>query len=63
MLIFIKDNVIKNKSFDFTLRIVKFYQYLVTDKKEYVLSKKLLISDTVIGAMARESKYGNSKAD
>ena len=28
-----KENVVKNKSFDFALRIVKLYQFLVTDKK------------------------------
>lgn len=58
-----KDNVIKNKSFDFALRIVKLYKYLVADKKEYVLSKQPLRSGTAIGAMVRESEYAESKAD
>ena len=58
-----KDNVIKNKSFDFALRIVKLYQYLKEQKKEYVMSKQLLRSGTSIGAMVRESEYAESKAD
>ena len=28
-----------NKSYAFALRVVKLYKYLVTEKKEYVLSK------------------------
>ena len=58
-----KENIIKNKSFDFALRIVKLYQYLVSDKKEFVLSKQLLRSGTSIGANIRESEHAESKAD
>lgn len=58
-----KDNVNKNKSFDFALRIVKLYQYLKEQKKEYVMSKQLLRSGTSIGAVVRESEYAESKAD
>lgn len=39
-----KENGIKIKSFDFALRIVKLYQYLQIEKKEFVLSKQLLRS-------------------
>jgi len=58
-----KKNVIKDKSFDFALRIVKLYQYLVKDKKEFVLSKQLLRSGTSVGANVRESEHAQSKAD
>jgi hypothetical protein len=34
-----ENNVVKDKSFEFALRIVKLYQYLASEKKEYVLSK------------------------
>ena len=37
-----KDNVIVDKSFDFAIRIVKLYQDLTNEKKEFVLSKQLL---------------------
>ncbi len=39
-----KENVIKDKSFDFALRIINLYKYLSEEKKEYVLSKQLLRS-------------------
>ena len=58
-----KDNVIKDKSFAFALRIVKMYQYLADEKREYVLSKQLLRSGTAIGALVREAEQAESKAD
>ncbi len=58
-----KENIIKDKSFDFSVRIVKLYQYLVNDKKEYVLSKQLLRSATSVGAMVSESEYSETKKD
>lgn len=57
------ENVAKDKSFGFALRIVKFHKYLIADKKEFVLSKQLLRSGTSIGAMGRESEHAESKAD
>lgn len=58
-----RENAIKNKSFAFALRIVKLYQYLTEQKKEYVLSKQLLRSGTAIGALVREAQQAESKAD
>lgn len=58
-----KNNIVKDKSFDFALRIVKLYQYLVENKKEFVISKQLLRSGTAIGALIRESEHAESKAD
>jgi len=57
------ENVVKIKSFDFALRIVKLYQFLVNEKKEFVLSKQLLRSGTSIGANIREGEHAESKAD
>ncbi|RAR74173.1 four helix bundle protein [Flavobacterium aciduliphilum] len=57
------ENIIKTKSFSFALRIVKLYQFLSSDKKEYVLSKQLLRSGTSIGALVRESEQAESKLD
>lgn len=56
-------NIIKIKSFDFALRIVKLYQFLSIEKKEFVLSKQLLRSSTSIGALVRESEHAESKSD
>lgn len=58
-----KENVIKIKSFSFALRIVKLYQYLQIEKKEFVLSKQLLRSGTAIGALIREAEQAESNAD
>jgi len=58
-----KENIIKNKSFDFAVRIVKLNQYLCTNKKEFVLSKQLLRSGTSVGAMVREAEHAETKVD
>lgn len=58
-----KENIIKIKSFDFALRVVKLYQHLTKVKKEFILSKQLLRSATSIGALVRESEHAESKAD
>lgn len=52
------ENVIKDKSFAFAIRIVKLYNYLTNEKKEYVLSKQILRSGTSIGANIREAVVG-----
>lgn len=51
-----KENVIKNKSFAFALRIVKMYHFLCEQKKEFILTKQLLRSGTSVGAMVREAE-------
>ncbi len=58
-----KENNIKNKSFAFAVRIVRLYQYLQSEKKEFVLSKQLLRSGTSVGAMVREAEHSESKPD
>lgn len=58
-----RDNIIKTKSFAFSLRIVKLYKYLKEVHNEYVLSKQILRSGTAIGALIYESEHAESKAD
>ena len=58
-----KDNIIQQKSFSFAIRIVNLYKYLVSEKKEFVLSKQLLRSGTSIGANIEESIGGQSEKD
>jgi TIGR02436 family protein len=58
-----KDNIIVNKSRGFAIRIIRLYQYLLSDKKEYILSKQLLRSGTSIGANVKEAIQGQSKKD
>jgi four helix bundle protein len=57
------DNVVKTKSYNFALRIIKLYKYLVEEKKEYVLSKQILRSGTSIGANVEEAIGGRSEKD
>jgi four helix bundle protein len=57
-----KENNVVRKSFDFAIRIVNLYKYLLR-QKEYVMSKQLLSSGTSIGANIRESQSAESKAD
>jgi four helix bundle protein len=45
-----RDSVTLDKSKNFAIRVVKLYQYLNTEKKEFVLSKQMLRSGTSIGA-------------
>ncbi len=59
----LKNNILREKSYAFALRIVKLYQYLCDDKKEFVLSKQLLRSGTSIGANIEEAIGGQSEKD
>ena len=61
-LFFVKENVLKTKSYAFALRVVKLYKYLSTHR-EYVLSKQVLRSGTAVGALVSEAEFGQSKAD
>ena len=56
-------SIVKEKSFDFAIRIVKLYKYLMDEKKEFVLSKQILRSGTSIGANINEAQQGQSKKD
>ena len=58
-----KDSTALPKSKLFAIRIVRLYQYLCSDKKEFVLSKQLLRSGTSIGAKLAESECAISKKD
>ena len=57
------ESILKEKSFLFALRIVLLYKILKENQKEYVLSKQLLRCGTSVGAMVREAKNSESKAD
>ena len=57
------DNPIEKRAYQFALRIVKAYKYLTRQQSEFVLSKQMLRSGTSIGAMMREAKFAQSRAD
>ena len=58
-----KNNIIKEKSFEFSVRIINLYKFLTNEKKEYVLSKQILRSGTSIGANVEEALGGFSDND
>lgn len=58
-----RESVLKTKSYKFAIQIVKLYQFLIKEKKEFVLSKQVLRSGTSIGALIREAEFGQSRAD
>jgi four helix bundle protein len=58
-----RKSIIKEKSFVFSIRIIKLYQFLTETKKDYVLSKQLLRSGTSIGALVREAQNAESTKD
>ena len=58
-----QDSLIEQRSYKFALRIVKAYKFLSRQYNEFVLSKQLLRSGTSIGAMMREAKFAQSRAD
>jgi four helix bundle protein len=55
------NNIIKDKSYKFALRIVGLYKYL--EKKESVLSKQILRSGTSVGANIEEAIGAQSRRD
>ena len=58
-----KENVLKDKSYSFALRVVKTYKHLVAEFREYVLSKQMLRSGTSIGANVAEANQAQSRPD
>lgn len=58
-----KENIIVKKSYEFAIRIIKLYKFLVEEKKEFVISKQILRSGTSIGANVNEAQSAESKMD
>jgi four helix bundle protein len=57
-----KDNIIREKTYPFSLKIIDLYQNLCK-QREFVLSKQLLRSGTSIGANVEEATAAQSKKD
>jgi len=56
-------DIVRQKSFDFALRVVDVYKLLCKEKKEFVLSRQLLRSGTSIGANTVEANSSISIAE
>lgn len=59
----LKENVLRDKSYGFALRVVRAYKHLTSEKKEFVLSKQLLRAGTSIGANVAEANQAQSRPD
>lgn len=58
-----KKNLIKRKSYEFALEIIRIYKVLTEQRKEYVMSKQLLKCGTSIGANVEEAIGGQTIKD
>lgn len=58
-----EENIVRERSYAFALRIIKSYKYLAEEKKEYVLSKQLLRCGTSVGANIEEAIGGQTPKD
>ena len=58
-----KENIVREKAFKFSVRIIKLYQYIIKEKKEYLLTRQILRSGTSIGANIEEALGGVSRKD
>jgi four helix bundle protein len=58
-----KDNVIRDKSYQFALKIIELYKSLTQQHKDYVLSRQVLKAGTSIGANVNEALEAESRAD
>jgi four helix bundle protein len=58
-----EERTARYKSRHFAVRIVRLYQYLCNEKREYVLSKQILRSGTGIGANLAEAESAISRKD
>ena len=56
-----RENVILDKSFAFSVRMVRAYRHLSAERREYILSKQLLRSATSIGANVHEANNAHGK--
>lgn len=57
------ESILKTKSYDFALLIVEIYKSISNVKNEYVLSRQLLKSGTLVGANIRETEFAQSSKD
>lgn len=58
-----KENILKDKSFHFAIRIVKLYKFLKKEYNEFIISHHLIRCGTSIGAIIREAEHAESAKD
>ena len=57
------DNILREKSYKFALRVVRLSEYLTKEKKEFVLSRKVLDSGTSIGVFVEEARQSTGHTE
>ena len=58
-----RESILKQKSFDFAVRIINLYKFLKSKQREYIVSQQLFRSGTAIGALLREAEHAESRKD
>ncbi len=58
-----EQSLVYNKAYPFSIRIIRAFEYLRRDKREFILSKQLLRCGTSIGANIAEANGAISKND
>ena len=58
-----KNNIIEDKSYQFSVRIVNLCKYVQNQHKEFVMTRQLLRSGTSIGANVAEAQRAQTRAD
>ena len=58
-----RESILKIKSFDFAVRIIKLYRYLKKTHNEFELSQQILRAGTSVGALIREAEHAESRKD
>jgi four helix bundle protein len=58
-----RENIVKQKSFEFAVLTVEMSKKLNGEMREFVLSKQFLRSGTAVGALIREAEQAESTKD
>jgi four helix bundle protein len=58
-----KENVLKERSYNLAVRIINLNKYLLENRKEHIISNQILRSGTSVGAMVREAEFAESLSD
>ncbi len=58
-----KSNPLVEKSYLFSIKIIKSFQNIQKEQKEFILSKQFIRSGTSIGALIFEGQFAQSQAD
>lgn len=57
------ENILLAKSYSFAVRIIKLYQFLTQEKRDFTIGRQILRSGTSIGSNAEEAIGGQSDRD